>query len=114
MSQRVSACVGLWNKVTPHLDSEPDYSLSEVEIKKLYLTQTLPDLKETLDKADDSFVNGIWEVKQPASESKKTDRQKEYFKDARNTTTPSSLSDRYEASRKSYLDSRVNQKQEAK
>ncbi len=104
--RQVEARLRLWNQVQNHLDALPDYSLSEVEIKKLYLAHVSPELKEKIALADDSFINGIWEIKQPIKESN-SDRLKQFFKDGGIVSQAANNAlQAYEDARKDYLESR--------
>ena len=65
ISAEVSARTAIWGQVATHLDSEIDYSLPVIEVKKLFLKSVAPNLATKIDSANESYVEGLWDVKQP-------------------------------------------------
>lgn len=63
IATRIDETLALWSQVLPRIrkdapDYKPDYKLSPTEIRKLYLSKVVPDIK--LDAADDNFIAGLW------------------------------------------------------
>jgi uncharacterized protein len=106
ISKEIESRVALWRTIGNHLDVDPDYSLSETEIKKFYLSQALPDLKGKIASADEAYINGIWEIKQPTTNGSLTRAIADALKTPQNT--PKNDADNYESARKAYLDYRRN------
>ena len=65
IATETQARVEVWTAIAPHVDSEPDYSLSSLEAKKLYLKGALPDLASKIDQGDESYVSALWDTQQP-------------------------------------------------
>ena len=73
IASEVKARAAVWAKIAPHLDCEADYSLSVIDAQKLYLKSAMPNLAEKIDSADESYINGLWDVKQPTEKTVKSD-----------------------------------------
>lgn len=60
-----------WFEVLPALkkdsaDFAPNFSLSESEVKKLYLEKVAPDHKAKLDSASPEYINAFWDLMKPS------------------------------------------------
>lgn len=61
--------VTVWAQVQPHLDSTVDYSLSALDVKRLYLKSVSPHLAAKIDSASEAYIAGLWDVQQPAAKN---------------------------------------------
>lgn len=69
IAAEVQSRVALWNLVTPHLDGvEVDYSKSELEIKKVFLSTKVDAAK--VEAASEEMIAGMWTVLAPKSDTK--------------------------------------------
>lgn len=65
ISKEVETRTAIWALVKPYLDSEVDYSLTELEVKKLYLAKATPELAAKFATADTAYIEGVWDIKKP-------------------------------------------------
>lgn len=102
-----------WALVAPHIDSDVDYNLSAVDIKKLYLKSVAPNLAAKIDSADDSYIEGLWDIKQPEIKDDAAEINDELLEQQTSPTTKTEavadeddlkdLRDKFNASRQNYF-----------